>query len=399
MASIPDFRFKSPFNPIQIFFENITNIIGYDWLFGYTPINLRRQQIIFVIFSGILILNMTQMKNALLDASSIGHLAINVILFSAATYSCVVAVILAKYSKDFRFLIDWCGNLYTKKIDARISHIRDELFKECAAQVYLFLRATNYGYKSLIPIIFTFPLFMYLYDSTIMTPFPFHIPYLPHDYFPFYQFNYISQLGGIYFAACVTIIINSILITMLIHAKYQLDFIDGSIKVIVNEAGTTFELSEIEFMMKIVIDMHVDVLDVVKISSKIFSLQILSLNLMCYFLIGFTYIVVQIDKSSIYFTAVTCVNVLQLGFFSFLGAHLFYRLTDLSVGIYCTNWYNLSVKHQKTLQMMMIRSQKSKALSAAGFIDLSLISFLNLLSRSYSFCALVQVILFEDEHI
>lgn len=102
---------------------------------------------------------------------------------------------------------------------------------------------------------------MYLYDATVMTPFPFHIPYLPHNTFPYYQFNYISQLVGIYFAACVTIIINSILITMLIHAKYQLDFIDGSIEVIVNEAGTTFELSEIEFMMKIIIDMHVDVLE------------------------------------------------------------------------------------------------------------------------------------------
>lgn len=79
-----------------------------------------------------------------------------------------------------------------------------------------------------------------------------------------------------HFAASVTIIINSILITILIHLKHQLDFIDDCMKVIINNvdgnahtetvAGTAaattdaIELRELGFMMKTLIDLHVDVL-------------------------------------------------------------------------------------------------------------------------------------------
>lgn len=140
MAHISPFRSSSNFFPIQSFFEGITRSIGYDWLFGYYCTKPKQQIFTLFILGGFFIFNMGQVKSALCEAMTIGHLAINVILYSAACYSFVVAIMLAKYSKDFRRLVDWCSSLYTNNIDLRIVDIRDELFKECAGRVYLFLR-------------------------------------------------------------------------------------------------------------------------------------------------------------------------------------------------------------------------------------------------------------------
>lgn len=140
MTKISAFCVLSNFHPIQSFFERITRSVGYDWLFGYTCKKPKKQVLTLFILGGFLLLNMVQLKSAFFNPMSIGHLAINVILYSAGSYSSIVTVMLAKYSKEFRRLVDWCGGLYTNKVDGRIAHIRDKLFKECAGQVYLFLR-------------------------------------------------------------------------------------------------------------------------------------------------------------------------------------------------------------------------------------------------------------------
>lgn len=73
------------------------------------------------------------------------------------------------------------------------------------------------------------------------------------------------------FAVSITIIINSMLITILIHLKYQLDFIGDCMKVVINNVNddssnlstcnraATIELNKVGFMMKILIDLHVEV--------------------------------------------------------------------------------------------------------------------------------------------
>lgn len=146
-------------------------------------------------------------------------------------------------------------------------------------------------------LLFGLPLVLYLYDETIKLPFPVYFPGLSNNTFPSYQFNYFSQLHSMLFAVNITIIINSMLITILIHLKYQLDFIGDCMKVVINNvndddttptttskydcskknniaatsaaapattkttvAATSIELNKVGFMMKILIDLHVDVL-------------------------------------------------------------------------------------------------------------------------------------------
>lgn len=140
MTRVTPVRFSTHFYPIQSFFESVTRCVGYDWLFGYFCRRPVKQMLIFFVFGGFFLFNMTQAKSALYEAKTIGHLATNIILYSAASYSLIVAVVLAKYSKDFRRIVDWCGCLYTNKLDARLAHIRDGLFQKCAKLVFLVLR-------------------------------------------------------------------------------------------------------------------------------------------------------------------------------------------------------------------------------------------------------------------
>lgn len=109
----------------------------------------------------------------------------------------------------------------------------------------------------ILPLMFTPPIILYLLKGVVMLPYPNKWDFLPYDTFPLYCVNYFIQIVGVYTAATVAVTMNSLLIMTLFHIRYQLDLIERTLKVIINEP----EVSEAEFdrIIKHLVNLHAEV--------------------------------------------------------------------------------------------------------------------------------------------
>lgn len=170
----------------------------------------------------------------------------------------MAAMLLVIYGKQAKYLIDWCHNLYVMEMDERFEQIRDDLFKKCATQTLFLTKATFYGFKFLLVVIFVTPIPLYFFTGTVMLPATFYFPGLPYTEFKYYMLNYVSQFLGVFCATSVTPILNSILVMVLLHAKYQLDLIDASMKLTIDDGDS--QEKAVKQALEGVIKMHTDVL-------------------------------------------------------------------------------------------------------------------------------------------
>lgn len=242
---------------IHKFYKAVLTECGFDWILGYPTAHLKRQRTIFVILVGFLLLNTFQATISLGIFESFGVWAVCVILFCSASFSTMAAILLVIYGKPAKYLLDWCHNLYVAEMDVRFARIRDDLFKKCATQTMFLAKATFYGFKFLLIVIFVTPIPLYIFTGTVMLPATFYFPGLGYTEFRYYMLNYVSQFLGIFCATSVTPILNSILVMVLLHAKYQLDLIDASIELTINDAGKE---KDTKIVLEEVIKMHADVL-------------------------------------------------------------------------------------------------------------------------------------------
>lgn len=248
------------FGSIHQFYKSVTEGCGYDWILGYYNQRLARQKILFCIMVGFLLLNYLQVAASLGSFESFSVWAVCVILFCSASFSTIAAILLVIYGKQIKYLLHWCKNLHVAEIDERFAEIRDDLFKKCARQTLFLTKATFYGFKFLLVVIFITPIPLYIFTGTVMLPATFYFPGLSHTEFKYYLLNYFSQFLGIFCATSVTPILNSILVMVLLHAKYQLDLIDASMKLTIDGAGTDFKEEDIKGILEGIIKMHADVL-------------------------------------------------------------------------------------------------------------------------------------------
>ncbi|XP_063704286.1 odorant receptor 82a-like [Culicoides brevitarsis] len=365
------------FTALHQFYRKILSQCGFDWTFDYFTLNLRRQKIICAILVFFLYLNTFNATIFLSSFESFGIWAVCVIFFCAGSFSCLAALLLFVYGKECKYLLDWCSNLYISPTDVRLIRIHDDIFRKAARETILLAKVTFYGFKFLLIVIFLPPIPLYFFTGTVMLPATFYFPGLPYTELPYYLLNYISQFLGVYCATSVTPILHSILVMVVIHAKYQLDLVDATVEVIINDGTIPGKEKDVKGELEEIIKMHTNVLGIIRLASRVFSMLLLAYNSAVYFIIGFTFVATQLDKSLIIFSPVAIVSVVYLGLISYFGSVLYERLTSVGNAIYCSNWYLLPVKHQKTLKLVILQSQRSKPLTAGDFIDLSLVSFLN----------------------
>lgn len=90
-----------------------------------------------------------------------------------------------------------------------------------------------------------------------MLPYPNHFAFLPYDTPLKYAINYSIQIIGVYTAATVAVTVNSLFIMTLFHIRYQLDLIEQSLLVIVNDTKISDE--DFERIINHLIDLHAEV--------------------------------------------------------------------------------------------------------------------------------------------
>uniref|UniRef100_A0A240SY05 Odorant receptor n=1 Tax=Lutzomyia longipalpis TaxID=7200 RepID=A0A240SY05_LUTLO len=134
---------------------------------------------------------------------------------------------------------------------------------------------------------------------------------------------------------------------------------------------------------------HVEMIEVLNIfneSVKMLSfIQIfMSTGLLLMFIM-----IIQVQKNS-FMNYVILVGVTdQLGLLCIFGEIIRTESESIFTSLYLTKWYDLSVRNQKILLIMMMNSYKPFGLKAAGMIDVTFMTFVQILKLSISYSAII----------
>lgn len=125
------------------------------------------------------------------------------------------------------------------------------------------------------------------------------------------------------------------------------------------------------------ITLHVEVLDVIKSFSKIFNFPMLLSELAplaCFVLVGLTLFI----KHSDYLQAASTTSLIfSAAIYASFGDSIIVHGKELAVAAYSYGWYNLSLRNQKKLNLILRMSQKQIGISSGGFHDVCYLQFSN----------------------
>nr|AZB49428.1 olfactory receptor 14 [Heortia vitessoides] len=131
----------------------------------------------------------------------------------------------------------------------------------------------------------------------------------------------------------------------------------------------------------------VDQAEVLYTKSTLFNI-VTSSFLIC--LSGF--IITMVEDLSVVVTFVTFLfmNLSQISLLCYFGDILMRSSTQISTAVYNSLWYETDEKTKKILFFILKRAQKPCKLTACNFADLNLTAFTTILSRSWSYFALLK---------
>ncbi|XP_037297323.1 putative odorant receptor 92a [Manduca sexta] len=130
----------------------------------------------------------------------------------------------------------------------------------------------------------------------------------------------------------------------------------------------------------------VDLLEIIYSKSTLFNFVSSSL-IIC--VTGFNIMVIKDLPLAVAFTFFFVVGIFQICIFCYYGEILIQSSSKVADAIYNSKWYECSVADMKDYLFILTRAQKPCKLTAYGFSVISLNSFAKILSKSWSYFALL----------
>nr|QRF70977.1 odorant receptor [Semiothisa cinerearia] len=154
------------------------------------------------------------------------------------------------------------------------------------------------------------------------------------------------------------------------------------------------ENKEFQKRLRELIKWHQELIEAANILEIIYSKSTL-LNFMSSSMIiclaGFNLAVLVSDLTFIVkFLCFLCMGLVQIFFLCFFADILTTSSMGVSDAVYNSLWYNAEAKIGKDLLLILARAQRPCKITACGFADVNLKSFMRVLSTSYSYFALLQ---------
>ncbi|XP_060810426.1 odorant receptor 4 isoform X2 [Amyelois transitella] len=81
--------------------------------------------------------------------------------------------------------------------------------------------------------------------------------------------------------------------------------------------------------------------------------------------------------------------LIQVGMICWYADIIYYANADVAVAAYNSGWYRTNPRCRRALLFLIKRSQKPIAFTAMGFTDINLVTYSSILTRSYSYFALL----------
>ncbi|EZA57552.1 hypothetical protein X777_02090 [Ooceraea biroi] len=224
-------------------------------------------------------------------------------------------------------------------------------------------------------------------ELPIKMEFPFNV-----DNSPVFELVLVAQLFHDLSVACIIAMLNSLLVTLVLHVSGQIDIMLQGFLEISAKKHARSSLATI----KILINRHQRIIDLAENIEDLFSnvalLQFIwnTLVICC---IGFLLVIsigteegaTVITKSLIFYVAIA----LEAFVFCYAGEYLSAKSKSISDAAYECFWYDLTPSESRILMFLMLRAQKRLTITAGKITDLSLEGFTTIMKSSASYISVL----------
>ncbi|XP_055688568.1 odorant receptor 85b-like [Lutzomyia longipalpis] len=108
-----------------------------------------------------------------------------------------------------------------------------------------------------------------------------------------------------------------------------------------------------------------------------------------FFLICLTTFMIRFHDLQAWAYAVLLCGLMQTFFLCLIGDILFEKASLISTALYLTKWYEMELEDQGRLLIMIAMAQKPYGIKAAGLVDVSFFTFIEIIKLSVSYCAIL----------
>ncbi|XP_047023184.1 odorant receptor 4-like isoform X1 [Helicoverpa zea] len=215
-------------------------------------------------------------------------------------------------------------------------------------------------------------------------------------YYPFNEFD-LRIYPWVYFHQVYSAVIAMIMVygpdcfffTCCTFIHIQFSLLNNDMERIVTEESPRYDKTKFK---KLAVR-HIELMRCVNLLEKIFSKSILFNALTSSVIIcvtGFNVLVVDNIVMMASFTAFLIFGLMQIFLYCYYGDTIMRSSMEVSTSIYNSLWYNIPAADRKGFLIVIIRAQKPCALTANGFFKMNLSAFASILSKSWSYFALLK---------
>uniref|UniRef100_A0A3F2ZED1 Odorant receptor n=1 Tax=Phlebotomus papatasi TaxID=29031 RepID=A0A3F2ZED1_PHLPP len=140
-------------------------------------------------------------------------------------------------------------------------------------------------------------------------------------------------------------------------------------------------------LLKIITIRYCEVMDNIKRFNNIISLPcLIQFTTSAFLSFSIFYIVRLYPRNPVGYTS-TLAILFQLFIPCVFGEFIRIKMERLSTTLYLTNWYDLSLKDQKSFLLILGTTQRQYGLKAAGMYDVNIYTFIKIIKMGASWCA------------
>ncbi|XP_059608018.1 putative odorant receptor 83c [Phlebotomus argentipes] len=197
------------------------------------------------------------------------------------------------------------------------------------------------------------------------------------------EISYILQIILFSMIGLLLFVVDFAIFFVGFHIMVALNILNDFIKILHEK------IVEIPHFLSIVVKRHCDIIQSIdllnKIIEKISFVQILTSVTLLITLFAS----MRTERFQV-LSYILCLFVMgQTLVFCVFGEFIKHKTERLSTTLYLTNWYELSLRDQKTFLLILRMSQREYGLKAAGMYELNIYLFIQIIKVAFSYCAIL----------
>ncbi|XP_058122375.1 odorant receptor 4-like [Anopheles ziemanni] len=284
-------------------------------------------------------------------------------------------------------------NMRRFKEAPRYPEVNDSLF-HTATMCKVFIRILAFGFSVVFIVINTYAILMPLVKGELLLAFGFYLPFLDFRSPLGFAINWIYQSLQVLEGVVGLMACDCCLLFLIVNATGQMDLIIIYLRrltqlVECNSGDRRGQRDvEIEELIGAIVQKHLEHTKYVTDMDILLKTQFfINFGCIIFELVGSLAIVVRFPWYP--GMAIVLICTMQLFINCSLGTYLSIKNDKLVNEIYHVNWYELSTKHQKTLQQVLLCAQRPVVLSD-GFSAIDLFNFVEIYKKIYSYLMVLQ---------